>query len=300
MGIIYKISSPTKKIYVGKTYDLRKRINCHKHASKKDSNIILHNSIGKHGWENHVLEIIEEVDDSLLNEREMFWIEELKTYCYDNPNGMNMTKGGDGQRTTWIHDIKRREKQSKRYSGKGNPFFGKRHTKEFIDKKSKEVSIYNKEIGKTIPEWGAEKGRDIVRRKVLCYSGSGDFIKEYISVTEASNELSLTASSISATCNLKRTNVGGYVFRYKKDNYPSKIDVSGIKHQIIKRPIYWLSEDLEVITEFPSALEASAFFGLPKTTINRAAMYNDLNPIRTGHVFCYKDKYLKEYCLKTA
>lgn len=45
MGVVYKITSPTGKIYVGKTYNFRKRMTWHKYATKKGSKIILHNSI---------------------------------------------------------------------------------------------------------------------------------------------------------------------------------------------------------------------------------------------------------------
>jgi hypothetical protein len=41
--------------------------------------------------------------------------------------------------------------------------------------------------------------------------------------------------------------------------------------------------------EHPSAQEASEYFLIPKTTINRAAMYNNGKPIRTGYQFYYKD-----------
>src|SRR5436190_3412409 len=297
MGVIYKITSPTNKLYVGKTYDLRKRINCHKHCAKKGSNIILHNSIRKYGWENHVLEVIEEVPDEQLNEREMFWIAELKTYCYDYPGQMNMTKGGEGQRSTWMHKTEQRKKQSERFTGKGNPFYGKNHSKEFLERKAKEVSEYNKKHGIVVPQWGAEKGRLEVIKPVLLYDKNGDFLKEFESYTDGGNFIGVKASRVWESISGRKSQCSGFHFREKTENYPIKIDVSGTKQQTVKRPIYWLSEDLEPICEFPSALEASEFFGIPKTTINRAAMYNDLNPIRTGHIFIYKDQYLKEYCL---
>jgi group I intron endonuclease len=215
MGLIYKITSPTSKIYVGKTYDLRKRINCHKCCVRKGSNIILHNSIRKYGWDAHVLEIIEEVDDSLLNEREMFWITELKTYCYENKMGLNMTKGGEGQRSTWMHKIEQRKKQSERFTKEGNPFFGKKHTNETIKFLSENAVIRNKKNGTKIPEWGAEKGRNIVRKKVICYDFFGKLLSEHESVTSAGKDLGLNPSSISAVCKGNRNHTGGFCFEYK-------------------------------------------------------------------------------------
>lgn len=292
MGVIYKIISPSGKVYVGKTYDLRKRINAHKARVNKGSSIILHNSIRKYGWDAHKLEVIEEVADELLNELEIYWISELKTYCYENPMGLNMTKGGDGQRSTWIHDEKRRKIQSERFSKQGNPFYGKTHTEEnrkAQSQRAKEWAIKNKN---KIPAWGVEKGRLKVMRSVLCYDKHGVFLKEYDSLTTASKEFGITHASISESCTGAITGVlGKYVFRYKTENYSIKIDVGDIKHKTERRPVILMNEDFEPIIEFPSALEASEFLGVPKTTINRAAQYNFGNPTRLGHVFMYREMY---------
>lgn len=298
MGVIYKITSPTNKLYVGKTYNLKHRIASHKCASKQGKNLILHNSIRKYGWNNHVFEVIEEVADELMNEREIYWVSELKTYCYENENGMNMTKGGDGQRSTWIHKTELRKWFSEKFSGDKNPFFGKKHTEETIKLLSEQAKVRNKKNNTIIPEWGAEKGREVVRRKVVCYDVKGIFLKEYRSITDAAKDLNLNKTNISAVCNNHSSNTNGYLFRYLTENYPLKIEVGEIKYKDIKRPIVTLTEDYEVVCEHPSAQEASDFWGIPKTTINRAAMYNWLVPIRTGHVFIYKDLY--EEILKAA
>lgn len=45
------------------------------------------------GLENFTFEVIEEVDNSLLNDREIFWIKECNSL---SPNGYNLTTGGEG------------------------------------------------------------------------------------------------------------------------------------------------------------------------------------------------------------
>lgn len=51
--------------------------------------------MNKYGIENFIIEEIEEVlDDNLLAEREVYWINELQTF---GSNGYNATKGGDGK-----------------------------------------------------------------------------------------------------------------------------------------------------------------------------------------------------------
>lgn len=292
MICIYKITNPTGRIYIGKTVDLRKRINCHKHSAKSNKNFILYNSIKKYGWDAHVISVIEECEETMLDQREMFWIKELNTYCQDNPNGMNMTKGGEGQRSSWMHKTELRGWFSKRFTGEGNPFFGKKHTKEFCERKSKEVSEYNIKNGKNIPKWGVEKGRLKVIRAVICYDKYGNYLNKYDSIRQASNILNVNHSSVFESCNKIITAVKGtYIFRYYEPNFPLKIDVPVVKVKTDKRAVFYLDKSFDVIKEYESAFEASLDLNIPKTTINRAAMYNNLKPIRKGHIFIYKDLY---------
>jgi group I intron endonuclease len=285
MGVIYKITSPSGRVYVGKTKRLKIRIWEYRWRSKKRKSII-HDSIKGYGWEAHKLEVIEEVSDELLNEREMFWIKELNTFYLDNEKGMNMTKGGDGNVPSWKHNIERRKKQSKAFSGKNNPFYGKTHSEEYRKRKSIEVSEYNKKNGVKVPEWGAEKGRQKIIKAVLMYDAAGSFVREFESCTEAGKFINGKARDISACASGRRTQAKGYVFRYKTENYPLKIEVK-VKQQTVKRPI--ITELFGKIWEHPSAQEASEYFSIPKTTINRAAMYNNGKPIRAGHRFYYKE-----------
>lgn len=83
---IYKITSPSNKIYIGQTVDFVKRKSHYKNL-KRNHQIRLYNSIKKYGWENHILQFIEECDISLLNERERFWQEYYNVT--DSKKGLN-------------------------------------------------------------------------------------------------------------------------------------------------------------------------------------------------------------------
>tara|TARA_R110000868_G_scaffold180622_2_gene421257 strand:+ start:15752 stop:16645 length:894 start_codon:yes stop_codon:yes gene_type:complete len=289
MGVIYKITSPSNKIYVGKTYNLNRRVASHKWAATRtNKNILLHNSIRKYGWEAHVLEVIEELADELMDEREMFWIAELKTYCHENKMGLNMTKGGDGQRSTWMHKTELRKYFSDKFTGKGNPFYGKKHTEENKKQQSiraKEWALKNKT---TIPEWGAEKGRNVVRKPIIVYNSKGIFVGEYISLTDGAKKLSTSISSVKDSALYGSWINGTYLVKYKTDNYPLTIEVNKITVRNVKRPIYLLDDNFDVIVEYPSAQEANIFCGIPRGSINRAALGN---PLKSGHIFLYKDLY---------
>lgn len=65
---IYKIISPSGKIYIGQSIDIDRRIYDYILLRCK-AQTILYNSLKKHGFNNHVFEIIEECDIDKLNER---------------------------------------------------------------------------------------------------------------------------------------------------------------------------------------------------------------------------------------
>lgn len=93
MVTIYKITSPTDKIYIGQTTNLKLRLRDYKSKSYKlkEKTKIL-NSLRKHGFNKHIFEIIEETSLELGDEREIYWIDFYKSY--GTKLGMNLTLGG--------------------------------------------------------------------------------------------------------------------------------------------------------------------------------------------------------------
>lgn len=71
---VYKIISPTNRIYIGQSLDVYSRWNEYKklHSSCKGQ-VRLYRSFIKHGVENHTFEIIEECEFEQLNIKERYW-----------------------------------------------------------------------------------------------------------------------------------------------------------------------------------------------------------------------------------
>lgn len=86
---IYKITSPTGKIYIGQSTNIENR-KYYYSSVKCDKQHKLYNSLQKHGWEQHKFEIIEECSLDQLNEREIYW-----GLYYDvlGENGLNLRLG---------------------------------------------------------------------------------------------------------------------------------------------------------------------------------------------------------------
>ena len=71
---IYKITSPSDKIYIGQSVDIHKRFEIYKKLKCK-SQTKLYCSFISYGVDAHNFEIIEECQIELLNERERYWQE---------------------------------------------------------------------------------------------------------------------------------------------------------------------------------------------------------------------------------
>ncbi len=71
---IYKITSPTGRIYIGQSIDLKYRFDTYRRLGKQvSSSPKLYRSLLKYGYFNHNFEIIEECSVENLNKRERYW-----------------------------------------------------------------------------------------------------------------------------------------------------------------------------------------------------------------------------------
>lgn len=95
MGIIYMITSPSNKKYIGQTtQSLEIRWKQHVDSSKreyKDHCKVLNKSLRKYGDKHFKIELLEECENSDLDIKE---IEYINTYNTIVPNGMNIKNGG--------------------------------------------------------------------------------------------------------------------------------------------------------------------------------------------------------------
>jgi predicted GIY-YIG superfamily endonuclease len=94
--IIYKIQSPSNKIYIGVTNDFNRRMNEHKSDFKNRlQKIALHHSFTKYGFENHIFSIIK----TNMNKKIAYLLEKslIKNLQLTNSKiGLNSREGGLG------------------------------------------------------------------------------------------------------------------------------------------------------------------------------------------------------------
>ena len=97
VGKIYIITNDiNNKVYIGQTVrSLHRRFICHCcNDNGKGKNMYIKRAILKYGKEHFQINLLEEVEESLLDEREIYWIK-----IYDSfHNGYNLTEGGNSNR----------------------------------------------------------------------------------------------------------------------------------------------------------------------------------------------------------
>jgi len=203
--VIYKITSPTGRVYIGKTCNFSGRINNYRnHNNHKQK--LLHSSFNKYDFSNHKIEIIDKFssDDGYANGKEMFWIKSHMSNKakYPEQNGLNLTDGGEGVRGRRFFKVKRgpmseQQKQKQREFFKGKKYrLGIKHTPESKEKISLSKS---KKYGKPI----------------IQYDLNGGFIKEYPALRIAAKETGMDRRCIKEIAIGVIKTPKQYIFKFK-------------------------------------------------------------------------------------
>lgn len=127
-GIYYIKNLINKKIYVGKSININRRLTYHRYSLNKsirlkDVNRFLYNSVQKYGWDNFETGILEECDN--LEISELKWMDIFESY---NSNyGYNLRR--DTSTKCIVHE-ETKKLMSKNNKGKNNPNYNNKWTKE--------------------------------------------------------------------------------------------------------------------------------------------------------------------------
>lgn len=167
MTRIYKITDRTNnKIYIGQTKrDIYKRFG--EHLSRVTSNrkndraCSLYIAMFNHGRENFYVELVEEVEDNVADQREKYWIKEFDSINPDK--GYNLDCGG--------------------------------HVISEACRKAQIALQIGKPVSERVAKLNKERGMKMA--KTICqYSKNGEFISEFPSIIEASRQTGCDRRSI--------------------------------------------------------------------------------------------------------
>lgn len=237
IGTIYKLTSPSGKIYIGQTTNLKDRKRSLYNPNKYYSGHRLDNAIKKYGIENFKYEIIAqiELEDKFLlrkhlDDLEIHYIKKFDSYN----NGYNMTLGGSGSKGCFQTE-ESRNKISEKAKGRKGSMLG-RHLSE---EQRKKVSDYAKtRLGNKNPFYGKTHNQDskdkigIANGKpVIQIDLEGNIISEFRSAREAAISLGKPKanSEILKVCNnyISPNNKHyktalGYKWKFKEGSTTSK------------------------------------------------------------------------------
>jgi len=185
--VIYKLTSPSGKVYIGRTVNFYNRMKDHKHEAKDGNIRPIYKAIRKYGWDNFTKEIIDEVytiEEAII--RESKYINEYNSV----KNGYNSTYNTEGPGDIWegLEDTEQYKEYTKKMakisSGKNNPMYGKKHTEEAkAAQKQKAKGRFSLPwfISKYGEEIGTQKYNDrcqSLSKRIMARNEHGDFIKK--------------------------------------------------------------------------------------------------------------------------
>lgn len=229
---IYKITSPTGRIYIGQSINLKNREKQHKNINESKKQIKLYRSFNKYGIINHKFEIIEYCKLEELDNKEIYW-----GNFYDVLNhGLNCKLGkgrglvsNDLKEKMKISNKRKKIKPVLQYDLHGN-FIKKwdaiKDAEDYL-KTENHTNISACCLGKQKSAWGYiwkyQKGPIETKIKgikhtliVEQYDLEGNFIKEWESVKQIKEILGFAYSTIYECLNGKWKQTNGYIWKYKK------------------------------------------------------------------------------------
>jgi group I intron endonuclease len=183
MRVIYKITNPKGRVYIGQTSNIAKRVSSYRRCTCYGQTLLF-NSIKKYGWDKHEFKIVHElpqdVDQSIVNTYEILYIEQYQSHAFKYPKngGLNLTDGGGGTLGKVFTD-KDRERVSRILTGKKRKPFTDEHRKNISEthkniKQSKET--IEKRISKTKGLKRTQEFIDQARERLLGKKMSAEHI----------------------------------------------------------------------------------------------------------------------------
>jgi group I intron endonuclease len=220
---VYKHTSPDGRIYIGITRQNppSKRWNS---GTGYKYNTYFTRTIKKYGWANFTHEILASgLTEDEAKKEEIRLISEYKSN--ERKYGFNISSGGESKAGTKIS-----EQQKQRISEANKGKLVSQETREKLRQSSLKVwqneshVQHMREInsGANNTCYGKKLTREEILStknpsRVLQFTKSGVFVREYISLHEASDKTGVNRQSISLCCKKKFAQASGYIWRYYDD-----------------------------------------------------------------------------------
>lgn len=293
---IYKITSPSNKIYIGQSWNIKKRFGTYSSGNCKRQ-CKLYNSFQKHGVKNHVFEEIEIYNENItqyyLDQKEIYWWLHYIDLGFEMLNIKEPGKGGK---------MAEESKQKISIANKGKKHFGRPVSLET----RKKISIGN--LGKIMSKEAIEnmskskKGIACSEKHkhslIMCKSKplvmldlNGNFVREWDRVSDASKFLGKKQNSnINAQLLGITKSCANYQF-VLKENYNSNKDYKIGKGDTVA--INQFTLDKVFIKTFMSFMDAERELGKKYANSAIHKCCNGKQKQAYGYIWEYKINNLK-------
>lgn len=191
---IYKITSPTGKIYIGQSINCEWRRYLYSVLSCKNQPRI-YASLNKHGWDSHSFEIIHTCKIEDLNKWEAYYIKHFD--CFDTERGLNLRAGGDQRVGPMAESSKQKISQNKK---------GVKLSEDAI----KKIRLAHQKSDKYRLKF----------KKVYQFDLDGNLINSFINKTEAEKQTGVPRSSIKDCCLGNQPTCYGFYWSYSENFTP--------------------------------------------------------------------------------
>jgi group I intron endonuclease len=207
---IYKITSPTGKVYIGQTRNDYLRMKSYRSIKGCHKQRKLFHSLQKHGWDAHSFQLIHElpkdVSDNALSEYEhLYWL------CYMDAGfellnlsipGLNVRHCEESKRVMSIQRIGNKNRLGKKNiplsEGTRKNMSRSKIGIKFSDSHKKNMSLSHPR-----------------KKRLLQFDLNGNLIKEWSSVSEAGLTLNIPKNNISRWASKTRKNTSSFLWEYK-------------------------------------------------------------------------------------
>lgn len=251
MGVIYKVTNTiNNKIYIGQTRLAEpqrwQQHVWHAYNNPEGDCVALCNAIKKYGRENFLREILENLPDENLDEREEYWIS-----FYDSTNrevGYNLALGGCG------HSKFTDEQIRQNFEKLGS-----------VCATAKELQMSRDQVSRRLRAMGIETSRELPIKQ---YTVDGKLIAVFDNAAEASRKTGISASGITASAS---HTAGGYIWLRDRDGLTIEEYLKRLKQDGAVLPgIEQYDYNGELLSTFSSAAEAARKVGVNISSLKAA------------------------------
>lgn len=275
---IYKITSPSGRVYIGQTRNFKKRLSNYRNKLANEQPF-LHNSFKKHGFDTHEIKMIhelpEDVTQKVVDEYECFYIDQYRNCGFDL---MNIKEGGLGGK----HSERSKKLISKALSGR-------KMSDSFCDGLSKRMKgnkfglgfkKTDEQIAKTVVAHIGSKRSDESKQKMrnakIGWSPTQEHREKISKFFKGRKKSEETKKKLSEAMRVRVI---------------TESQIENMKNTTLCKPVIQLTKSNDYIREWRSTSEANRELNIDKSLIQKCANGKPHYNSAGGFKWIYKSEY---------